>query len=109
VTIIPKKTKKRAKFANITKYENWKKKKKRGSFHILGYLIELIIKVWCFRIIFSPKSGQFETISFSWEILQIGWNLKSYFSGANLAKKMTIKKITELHIGNNMQLTTHTE
>jgi hypothetical protein len=35
--------------------------------------------------------------------------LKSYISGAKLAKNLAIKKIKELHVGSSMYTTTHTE
>jgi hypothetical protein len=62
-----------------------------------------------YKLFFSTKSGQFGTIYFPWKILQIGWNLKSYISGAKLAKNLAIKKIKELHVGSSMYITTHTE
>jgi hypothetical protein len=33
-----------------------KRKEKRGSFHILGYLIELIMKIKCLRNFFFPQN-----------------------------------------------------
>jgi hypothetical protein len=56
-----------------------KEKKKTGSFYILGYLLELIIKIWQFGDFFLKKiSGEFGPI-FSIENPLYRWKL--YFSG----------------------------
>jgi hypothetical protein len=97
-------------FANNTNYESFFLKKEKWVLPYYWLPNRTYHKSLVFyKLFFSTKSGQFGTIYFPWKILQIGWNLKSYISGAKLAKKMAIKKIKELHVNSSMYITTHTE
>jgi hypothetical protein len=99
-----------AKFPNITNYESFLKKEEKGVLPYYWLPNRTYHKSLVFyKLFFSTKSGQFGTIYFPWKILQIGWNLKSYISGAKLANNLAIKKIKELHVGSNMYITTHIE
>jgi hypothetical protein len=71
-----------AKFGYILDMKVGKKKKKRGSFYILGYLLELIIKNWQLgRKKKSSKSGKF---AFFFPLKNPLYRSKSYFPGRNL-------------------------
>jgi len=59
-----------------------KVEKKTGSFYVLGYLLELSIKIWRSGIFLFLKSGELGPF-FPWKIL---YRLKSYFTGQNLTK-----------------------
>jgi hypothetical protein len=50
-----------------------KVKKNQNPSYILGYLLELIIKIWQFGKKYSLKSGEFGPF-FPWKILCIGQN-----------------------------------
>ncbi len=62
---------------------------KTESLYFLGYLLELITKIWRFGNFFFSKSSKFGPF-FSSKILS--YRLKSYFSGQNLTKFHTGKK-----------------
>jgi hypothetical protein len=50
-----------------------KVEKKTESFYIIGYLLELIIKIWQSELLLLLKSGKFEPI-FPWKTLCIDQN-----------------------------------
>jgi len=54
-----------------------KVKKNQNPSYILGYLLELIIKIWQFGKKHSLKSGEFGPF-FPWKILCIGQNMAKF-------------------------------
>ncbi len=77
-------------FSQIWLQLDMKLEKKTGSFYILGYILELIIKIWWSgNLFFKKKSGKF------WPFFSMENPLsssKSYFSGQNFAKVHPEKK-----------------
>ncbi len=69
-------------FSQIWLQTRYESRKKTGSFYILGYLLELSIKIWRSGIFCFLKSGELGPF-FPWKIL---YRLKSYFSCQNLTK-----------------------
>jgi len=60
-----------------------------GDVYILGYLLELIIKIWQFANLFFSKSGKFGPLFFMENPL---YTSKSYLSSRNFAKFLNLKK-----------------